>query len=113
MKAMDQFELAAFVERRQDSTPNALPDALLTPAFEAPPQGGWCAVLIWEVLPAATSDEHVENAFYCPTVIGSGLSGASQRRQQRLDECPLHISKVNTAHANRIVHPGSVLEHRF
>src|SRR5262249_55320298 len=103
-------ELAAPVERREGSTPDALPHAFLSPAFESPPHGGGRAILARQVLPAAARDEHVQDAVNSTAVGRPRAASAGRGRQQGADEGPLHVSEMNPVHAIRLFHPANVSE---
>src|SRR5512146_120519 len=70
-ESLGPIELTPPVECRQRRPPNALPDALLTPPLEAPPNGCRRAVLARQVLPAAASDEDVQDALNGPAIVGA------------------------------------------
>src|SRR5262249_37941373 len=66
------------------------------------------AIFTWQILPPAARDEHIEDAFDGPAVVGARPPGPRRRWEQRLDEGPLPIGEMNSGHVAMLYHLASV-----
>ena len=69
------------IQVRKCGTPDAFPHALLSPALEPSPHRRWRAILTWQILPATSRGEHIQNALNRPTVVGARTTRVRWRRQ--------------------------------
>jgi hypothetical protein len=61
-----------------------------------------------QVLPAATSDENIENAFDGAPVVCAWATSTSRVWEKWTDKGPLFIGEMNPAHAGMLVYLASV-----
>lgn len=103
-------ERTLLIESGLGHTLNALPHALLAPAFEPLPRCRRRAILARQILPITSSDEDVEDAFNGSAVVGTWTTCARWWWQERFDKGPLAIGQMNAAHMSRLIQRSSVSE---
>jgi hypothetical protein len=98
------------IQSREGRAPDAFPDALVSPEFEATPDRSRGSIAAREVLPATAAAKYMEDAFQGFPVIGARPSSTGRWWQQGLDNRPLGVRQVYLAHAPTVPDPRGVLE---